>query len=96
MQIEGNSKKFSRQNSTRSSSSTSSENIEDGKSITKIDDHIEDGVGMEVTSKATIKRSISVNYFKMGGHWSIPLTLMFSFLVAQFLASATDYWVSVW
>lgn len=100
-QVKDNSETFSRQNSKshsiRSSSSTSLNNTEDGKAVKMFDDNIKDrGVQMEASSKGKVKGSISVNYFKAGGHWFILLILLFSFLFVQFLASATDYWVSVW
>lgn len=51
---------------------------------------------MEESSKGKVKGSIAVQYFKAGAHWSVLLFVLFTFVFAQFLASATDYWVSVW
>lgn len=56
----------------------------------------DEGVPMEASSKGTVKGSVSLNYFKAGAHWSILLILLLSFLLVQFLASAIDYFVSVW
>lgn len=36
------------------------------------------------------------SYFRAGASWPTLLTLFLSFLLAQFLASFADFWVSVW
>lgn len=56
----------------------------------------DEGIQMEVSSKGTVKGSVSWNYLRAGAHWSILFTLFMSFLLVQFLASGIDYWVSVW
>lgn len=89
---------YSRQQSeTISSRSSSSSSLNSAKeSIKPTEKDRDQGVQMEASSKGTVKGPILVNYFKAGAHWSILLTLLLSFLVVQFLASATDYWVSIW
>lgn len=51
---------------------------------------------MEASSKGKVKGSVAANYFKAGAHWSILFVLGVSFLIVQLLASAADYWVSIW
>lgn len=76
---------------------------------TNIDDHAEvqsegeignskkdEGIPLEASSKGKVKGSLTLNYFRAGDHWSVLLILLFSFLFVQFIASAADYWVSVW
>ncbi|XP_055319307.1 ATP-binding cassette subfamily C member 4-like [Sitodiplosis mosellana] len=91
---------FSRQCSTISTQSESS--IESMKSVIgrsvaaeqKQKETKDEGVPMEAISKA--KGSLSWNYFSSGAHWSVLLMLLFSFVFVQCLASATDYFVSIW
>lgn len=54
------------------------------------------GLQMEASSKGTIKGSLTYHYFKAGVHWSVFMVLVFFFLITQLLASAVDYWVSIW
>lgn len=54
------------------------------------------GIGLEASSKGKVKGSLAVNYFSAGANRFILLILGFSFIFVQFLASAADYWVSVW
>lgn len=54
------------------------------------------GFGMEASSKGKVKGSITANYFKAGANWFWLFILVLLFIVAQFLASAADYWVSIW
>lgn len=61
-----------------------------------VDNGIDKGIGLEATSKGKIKGSLAAHYFKAGAHWTILLFLLFTFIFTQFLASAVDYWVSVW
>ncbi|XP_055306876.1 ATP-binding cassette sub-family C member 4-like [Sitodiplosis mosellana] len=91
------SQQMSRKSSTQSAYSVNSrtdksesEDEEDGNSDEDV------GILMEATSKGAVKGSISWNYFKTGAHWSIIISLFFSFFLVQFIASAIDYWVSVW
>lgn len=98
-EVKESAKVYSRQQSeTLSSRSASSISLNSAKGSIKTNEIIEkdQGVQMEASSKGTVKGSILVNYFKAGAHWPILLILLLSFLVVQFLASATDYWVSVW
>lgn len=91
----------SRRSSTRSASSNSLNGSTDGFQDGSDNDDDEDGnktegVEMEASSKGKVKGSIAGNYFKAGAHWSILFVLAISFLIVQFLASAADYWVSIW
>lgn len=54
------------------------------------------GVQIEDSSKGKVKGSLALNYFKAGGNWLTLSILLFSFVLVQFLASAADYWVSIW
>ncbi|XP_031636354.1 multidrug resistance-associated protein 4-like [Contarinia nasturtii] len=90
-------RQLSRRSSTRSVSSASVSSADmsefDG------DDGNEQaakGVEMEASSKGKVKGSVAVNYFTAGAHWSILFVLGISFLIVQLLASAADYWVSIW
>lgn len=67
-------------------------------STDKKDEHEKEdlGIGLEASSKGKVKGSLAANYFKTGTHWSILFILGCSFILVQFLASAADYWVSVW
>lgn len=97
---EENSEKFGRQLSRRSStrSASSASLSSDGSEIDDEEDQNEDqkGLEMESSSKGKVKGSVTAGYFKAGAHWSILFVLGISFLVVQMLASAADYWVSVW
>ncbi|XP_055304324.1 ATP-binding cassette subfamily C member 4-like [Sitodiplosis mosellana] len=68
---------------------------------TEFDDDEEDegrteGVAMEASSKGKVDGSISLNYFRAGAHWSVLIVVGVLFLIVQLLASAADYWVSIW
>lgn len=54
------------------------------------------GVGMEESSKGKVKGSISAAYFRAGANWFGLSLLLIFFVISQILASAADYWVSVW
>lgn len=56
----------------------------------------EQGIGMEESSKGKVKGSISANYFRAGANWFGLFVLLVFFIISQILASAADYWVSVW
>lgn len=60
------------------------------------DEDIDEGIQMEESSRGKVKGSISAAYFKAGAHWTALFVLAFSFIFVQVLASAADYWVSVW
>lgn len=62
----------------------------------QIESEQSNGVGLEASSKGKIKGSLTVKYFKAGAHWCILSLLLVSFVFVQMLASAADYWVSVW
>lgn len=88
---------MSRRSSTRSASSNSLNGSTDGSDIDDDEDGKKtEGVELEASSKGKVKGSIAGNYFKAGAHWSILFVLAISFLIVQFLASAADYWVSIW
>lgn len=55
-----------------------------------------EGVPMEAISKGKVKGSLPWNYFSAGAHWSVLIVLLLSIIFVQFLASATDYFVSIW
>lgn len=90
---------MSRQSSSRSSigslsslrSSSDGSVIHDEKPLQK-----DEGVQMEASSKGTVKGSIPGNYFSAGAHWSVLLIIGIGFIIVQVLASAADYWVSIW
>lgn len=56
----------------------------------------DEGVQLEASSKGKVKGSLSLQYFRAGGSWSTLFGLASLFIFVQFLASAVDYWVSVW
>lgn len=93
---------FSRQSSALSTQSTSS--VESMKSVieksgTGIQNQNvkkDEGVPMEAISKGNQKGSLQWNYFSAGAHWSVLLILIFFFIFVQFLASASDYFISIW
>lgn len=91
---------MSRKSSTRSTSgSISSLNSNADGSVFGEDAENEEkleGVQMEASSKGKVKGSIAANYFAAGAHWSILFVIGLLFLIVQFLASAADYWVSIW
>lgn len=60
------------------------------------EDDGDEGLQLEASSEGKVKGSVPLNYFKAGAHWSVLLILLFSILFVQFLASCTDYFVSVW
>lgn len=51
---------------------------------------------MESSSKGKVKGSLLVNYFHSGGHTVVLVIVGLLFLMAQILASTSDYWVSFW
>ncbi|XP_055302579.1 ATP-binding cassette sub-family C member 4-like isoform X2 [Sitodiplosis mosellana] len=90
-------RQMSRQTSTRSASSISLNSSADGFEFDDEEDEGKTkGVEMEDSSKGKVKGSIAYNYFRAGSHWSILFVLGVLFLVVQLLASAADYWVSIW
>lgn len=56
----------------------------------------EQGIGLEESSKGKVKGSVTVNYFRAGANWFGLSLLLIFFIISQILASAADYWVSVW
>lgn len=84
-------------------SRTSSMRSASGDSVCNVERESEDGnnrknegMPLEASSKGAVKGSVTLNYFRARENWPILLILLFSFLFVQFLASATDFWVSVW
>lgn len=59
-------------------------------------DEVTEGIGMEESSKGKVKGSLAMKYYRAGGNWFCVLLVLFSFALAQLLASLADYWVSVW
>lgn len=92
------SRKLSRSVST--TSSVTSLNISADGSLCEVDkldeEEEEKGFGMEASSKGKVKGSIAASYFAAGANWFWLIILGISFLVVQLLASAADYWVSIW
>lgn len=43
-----------------------------------------------------MKKEVYVKYFKAGGSWLIYCSILFMFIVAQFICSANDYWTMYW
>lgn len=60
------------------------------------DDGRTEGIEMEASSEGKVKGSVSLHYFRAGAHWSILVVVGILFLGVQILASAADYWVSIW
>lgn len=91
-------RQMSRQSSVDSVASSNSSN--DGfKTVDDGDENYgnkDEGVQMEISSKGKVKGSILRNYFASGGHWSVHILLGVLFIFVQLLASAADYWVSIW
>lgn len=93
------SRKLSRSISASTTSSVASLNISADGSLCEVDklgEEEEKGFGMEASSKGKVKGSIAANYFAAGANWFWLIILAISFLVVQLLASAADYWVSIW
>lgn len=57
---------------------------------------MEDVQQMESSSKGAVKGSLMGNYFRSGGHPLVLFIVIVLFIMAQLLASASDYWVSFW
>ena len=53
-------------------------------------------VEMEASSKGKIKESILVSYCAAGAGCSVWLLLGILIVIVNLLASAVDYWVSIW
>lgn len=96
-EVQKNRSAFSRQisetHSTKSAPPFSNEDQPTKLEENKTNDQ---GAQMEASSKGTVTGSIIRHYIKAGAHWSNSLVLVFGFIFVQFLASGTDYWVSVW
>lgn len=91
-------RQMSRQSSVDSVASSNSSN--DGfRTVDDADENYENkdkGVQMEISSKGKLNGSILRNYFASGGHWCVHILLGVLFIFVQLLASAADYWVSIW
>lgn len=55
-----------------------------------------EGMELESSSKGKFKGSAWINYYISAAHWSVLAIIFTLFLIAQFMASAADVWVSVW
>lgn len=89
----------SRSRSISTSASVSSLNISADGSLCEEDKNSQEGdegFGMEASSKGKVKGSVALNYFASGANWFCLFVLGVSFVIVQLLASAADYWVSVW
>lgn len=75
--------------SSNSSAEQNSKNVNDNGQK-------DEGVQLEASSKGKVEGSISLHYFQAGANWPILLGMAFLFIFVQFIASAVDYWVSVW
>ncbi|GAB0087984.1 multidrug resistance-associated protein 4 [Sergentomyia squamirostris] len=53
-------------------------------------------VGLESSSKGTVKGSLFLNYLKAGGNWVVLSIILLLFIITQFMASAFDYFVAFW
>lgn len=85
-------KSFNRQDSeTFSIQSMSSASTVDHDTMEK-----DKGLQLEASSKGKVKGSLSMHYFRAGGHWSMLFGMGFLFVFVQFVGSTIDYWVSVW
>lgn len=62
----------------------------------KSDKHENNDVQLEESSKGKFKESVSLAYFKAGAHWFMIAILVIFFPITEIIASASDYWVSVW
>lgn len=80
---------------SRSNSALSSDQEDEGENEIE-NANIKDDFRMEASSKGKITGSVPLKYFSSGTHWSVLVVLLFSFIFVQFLASAADYWVSIW
>lgn len=94
------SRQVSRQMSTRSSNkslrSLSTSSSKASLQDQNMQEEKEQGVGLEESSKGKVKGSVSANYFRAGANWFGLFVLLIFFIVSQILASAADYWVSIW
>lgn len=84
---------YGRQSSETSSMSSNSSAEEDLNNLNR-NGRNDEGVQLEASSEG--KGSLTLHYFRTGANWSRLLTLTFLFVFVQFLASAIDYFVSVW
>lgn len=56
----------------------------------------DENVPIEAITKRKERGLLYVNYFRFGARWPILLIVLFALLLVQLLASAADYWVSLW
>lgn len=98
-EIKGRSRTHSR-SSTRSTSTTSlnsnTDEEEDRSPRAARAKSVEEIQQMESSSKGKVKGSVIGNYFRSGGNPVILFFVGVLFLLAQIVASASDYWVSYW
>lgn len=81
--------KYARQASTLSISSSLNGSLGDGHEL-ELDD-----TQFEAMSGGSAKH-LAANYFRAAGNWPDLVAILLSFVVVQFLASFSDFWVSVW
>lgn len=86
---------FDRRVSESSSLSSNSSAEQETKNVNGSEEK-DEGVQLEASSMGKVKGSLSLNYFRAGANWVGLLGMAFLFVFVQFLASAVDYWVSVW
>lgn len=89
-------RRMSRQHSAQSVASALNGSVNGSEFGDKENEKETKGVEMEASSKDKVKGSIAANYFRAGANWFFLAVLGISFLVVQFLASASDFWVSIW
>lgn len=84
-----NGEKYVRQLSKLSISSSLNGSFGDGLDIDM------DGAQFEASSKGSAK-NLASNYFRAAANWPALVAILLSFVIVQFLASFSDFWVSVW
>lgn len=94
--VEENVKTVGRRRSVTLSTRSSISSNESGDFESVWEYEADQGVQMEASSKGKVKGSIPMNYFKAGANWPLLVVLLLLFIFVQFIASTTDYFVSVW
>lgn len=92
----GTSSRRSSETSSMRSQSADSSGEQDSENVNDNNGKKDEGVQLEASSKGKVKGSLSLHYFRAGANWPMLLGLACFFVFVQFLASAVDYWVSIW
>lgn len=90
------SRQMSRRSSNKSLRSLSTSSSKASLQDENKEDENEQGIGLEESSKGKVKGSVTASYFRAGANWFGLFILLLFFVISQILASAADYWVSVW